>query len=240
MENAHTEELQMKPLLTPSGNRETVRSPAGFSDSSGRTRSTAILKEIWKEGEGLPGDVAGILTASGNPIFAEPSILMAIAGYQVPIPPFERGDSRSDLFLLVRTERNLTTIMVEGIAEEDFGPRTCKWLTLGSEEKQELLDFMRNTLELPGDSVEEVRYRLLYHTASAVAAAARFNARNALLLVHSFSDRDTGFNDYREFVSLFGIEAAPNTLSGPRLTNGVDLYFTWIRGGSGSLQGPRS
>lgn len=61
-------------------------------------------------------------------------------------------------------------------------------------------------------------------------AARRFTARHAMMLVHSFSQADEGFDDYALFVSWFDGEAAVNRITAVRERGDVDLYFAWVRG----------
>lgn len=85
-------------------------------------------------------------------------------------------------------------------------------------------------LKLAKDKVNNIRYQLLHRTASAVIEAGRFNAPNALTLVHSFSETNEWFDDYSQFLALFGAKGAPDSLAFARNLNGVNLYFAWVKG----------
>jgi len=51
-----------------------------------------------------------------------------------------------------------------------------------------------------------------------------------MMLVHSFSQTDEGFDDYAFFVSLFDGEGAVNQITPVGRRGDVDLYFAWVRG----------
>jgi hypothetical protein len=58
----------------------------------------------------------------------------------------------------------------------------------------------------------------------------RFAARQAVMLVHSFSPTHTGFVDYTEFLELFGQKATVGTVQKVRTLGDVELYFSWTVG----------
>jgi hypothetical protein len=100
-----------------------------------------------------------------------------------------------------------------------------------SEGKQERLDFLLRELQLRDRQIDSVRYQLLHRTASALIEARKFKAENALMLVHSFSQLDEWFDDYSQFLALFGLSRVePNSLMFAKNLNGVNLYFGWVKG----------
>ena len=70
----------------------------------------------------------------------------------------------------------------------------------------------------------------MHRAASAVIEAERFGACAAVMLIHSFSETDQGFEDFSEFCRLFGIEAEIGVLGATRARNGLPLYLGWVRG----------
>lgn len=81
-----------------------------------------------------------------------------------------------------------------------------------------------------------IRYQLLHRTASAVIEAGRFNAQNALMLVHSFSQFNEWFDDYCQFLALFGVKGEVNLIVFGKNVDGIDLYFGWVKGSSKYLK----
>ncbi len=155
---------------------------------------------------------------------------MAFPEHKVPLPGGSRP-SQNDVFVLGKGEGELISITVEGKVSEPFGPFVKEWIEDGRSSNHPRLVFLLNLLGLNREEVDGVRYQLTHRTASALIEAKRFNARNALMLVHSFSQSDESFEDYRRFVELFGLAAGGvNEIVGTRHLDGVNLYFGWVKG----------
>ena len=69
---------------------------------------------------------------------------------------------------------------------------------------------------------------MLHRTASAIIEAKKVNAKNSLILVHSFSKEAKWFEDYANFVKLFDITPKKNTIVGPIQIDEINLYFGWV------------
>jgi hypothetical protein len=80
------------------------------------------------------------------------------------------------------------------------------------------------------EQIGAIRYQLLHRTASTIIEAEKFKAENALMLVHSFSQSNEGFDDYSQFLALFGTSAEADSLVLAENINGIDLYFGWVKG----------
>jgi hypothetical protein len=83
---------------------------------------------------------------------------------------------------------------------------------------------------LDGEGCETLRYQLFHRTASAIIEARRFRARDAVMIVHSFSDTDAGFDDYKAFAELFGMQAGIGELLFIGERNNTRLHIGWARG----------
>jgi hypothetical protein len=124
----------------------------------------------------------------------------------------------------------LVSIAVEGKLDEAFGPTLEEWVEDASAGKRQRLDFLVDVLGFSQQPPGDTRYQLMHRTASALMQAKEFTAAYAMMLVHSFSQTDDGFDDYASFVSLFGANARLNGVAPAGQRDGVDLYFAWIRG----------
>ena len=89
-------------------------------------------------------------------------------------------------------------------------------------------------LQLDVNKIDHIRYQLLHRTASAVIEAKKFNAENALMLIHAFKkteeNYDQSFRDYGHFLELFSAEGKPDSIVPGKKIDGINLYFGWIRG----------
>ena len=126
-------------------------------------------------------------------------------------------------------------ITIEGKVDESFGPRLKEWKVGASSGKQERLEYLKSCLRLDSEPPGHIRYQLMHRAASAVIEAERFGAGAAVMLIHTFSRTDQGFEEYHEFSRLFGIEAEIGVLKKASCgttwaRNGLPLYLGWVHG----------
>ena len=94
------------------------------------------------------------------------------------------------------------------------------WYPEGTPAKERLA-YIKARLGLAGELPPGTRYQLLHRAASAVIEAERFHAGDAVLVVHSFSRERASFNDYRDFLKLFGKKGDPGQLVALGVPNGT-------------------
>ena len=155
-------------------------------------------------------------------------VLYGFPEYKVSLPG-GGAPSQNDLYLLANAGGALLPIMVEGKVSEPFGEEVRVWK--GENPSKGKINRLHSILELLGLNEEEVlnkRYQLFHRTASAVIEAKNVHAQHALMLVHSFSQQAKWFEDYKEFVNLFGVKAKKDAVVGPVDVNGIHLYFGWV------------
>ena len=192
--------------------------------------SAKALAHCWEDASGFPPEIAALFAESGVKAFENMELLFAFPEHKVPLPGGNRP-SQNDIFAVAEAgDGQLISITIEGKVSESFGDKIEKWIVDASEGKKERLEFLKNQLGLSEDFPPQIRYQLLHRFVSAVIEAWRFNAPRAAMIVHSFSQDDEGFDDYREFLSFFGAEAAVNKLVFARETQGIDIYAGWARG----------
>jgi hypothetical protein len=192
--------------------------------------SAKSLAYSWWEAQGFPEEVRESFAASDHVAFRKLEPLVIIPEHKVDLPGGKRP-SQNDLFVLARGAGKLFSISVEGKVRETFDELVGDWLgDSPSEDKKKRLQFLVDKLGIDGADAGRIRYQLLHRTVSALIEAERFNAPNAMLLVHSFSQDDEHFGDYSNFLRLFGIAPKLNTVHGPVGRNDKNLYFCWVRG----------
>lgn len=123
----------------------------------------------------------------------------------------------------------MVALTVEGKASEPFGPSLQEWTRNSSTGREERLRFILKTLGL-SDAPPMVRYQLLHRMASAVIEADRFRARSAIMIIHSFSQENRWFEDFKAFVALFEKSAEIGRLCMLREVRGVNLLAGWAEG----------
>ena len=185
--------------------------------------SARSLAYCWEETKDLPSGVRKVFDQSEFDELTGLEVLIAIPEHKVPLPGGSRP-SQNDVWVLARGAKDLVSIAVEGKVLEEFGP-TLRKRKGGAKRLECLLDLLE--LDAPPD---DIRYQLIHRTASAIIEAHRFNAANAVMLVHSFSQEDMWFDDYNNFVGLFSSTGLPNSITSVGQRAGVSLYFGWVRG----------
>jgi hypothetical protein len=193
--------------------------------------SARALASCWEEADGFPKEVKRIFDQSDIPALQNLQLLLAIPELKVFLPP-RGGPSQNDLFVLAKaSDDSLISIAVEGKVSEPFGETLADWDASSSIGKQKRLSFLTELLGLdniPGT----IRYQLLHRSASAILEAKKFNAKHAVMLVHSFSQEMLWFGDFQFFASLFNVDAQPGHLYLACQLDGVDFYLAWVKGSS--------
>jgi hypothetical protein len=199
--------------------------------------SARALAHCWQKTDGFPSSVRAVFDASPFPLFHGIEMLLGFPEHKVPLPGGHRA-SQTDLFVLARSRGESVSIAVEGKVDESFGLLVREWFVRPSAGKRERLNYLCRLLGLSQQEAQDLRYQLLHRTASALIEAWRFNARHALMLVHSFSRADpaSGFDDYEKFGNHLGcVSASPDSLSFGGRRAGIDFYLGWVKGEAGHL-----
>ena len=193
--------------------------------------SARTLAYCWQEADGFPESIVMTFQNSKIDLFKNVELLFAFPEYKVPLPGGKR-ESQNDIYVIAKSNNNLISIMIEGKVSEPFDKPVSSWISNSSENsgKQDRLNFLLNKLNLNYTQVQQIRYQLLHRTVSAIIEAQRIGAKNALMLVHSFSQTKEWFDDFAQFVKLFGLTAKINSIVGPYQTDGIDIYFGWTKG----------
>ncbi len=215
-----------RPINNPEDWRQLLAKPNGHWKTG---CSAKALAYCWQEAKDFPPEVRRIFRNSGIDIFKDIEILVAFPEYKVPLPGGRRP-SQSDIFILAKGTSQLVSIAVEGKVSEPFGDTIAQWKTISGKGREIRLKYLCDLLELNTATVDHIRYQLLHRTASALIEARRFNASNALMLVHSFSHENEWFEDYQQFLALFGVKGGVNTLVLAKIISGVKLHFGWVKG----------
>jgi hypothetical protein len=188
--------------------------------------SAMALADAWEAGDPWPAIVREALDRSD---LAGLELLIGLPEHEVSLAGGATA-SQTDLFVLARhPNRGLVSIAVEGKAEEPFGETVGEWRRSDSPGKRERLSQLLGLLGLPDDdALNELRYQLLHRTASALLEADRFGARDALMLVHSFSPSHTSFPDFQAFCAALGAPAQAGTINPAGERSGISLHLGWV------------
>ena len=217
-------------IFIPTTSPEDWKALLAQPDKQWRTGYSAkALAHCWEEAQGFPKSVEQVFSKTSHSPFKSIVPLLILPEYQVPVPGGTRP-SQNDIFVLAHSNEGLMTIAVEGKVEEPFGPTVSEWLKEGSEGKQVRLAYIHEQLGLPDAPLGSIRYQLLHRTTSALIEAKWFHASSAMVLVHSFSQNRTWFEDYTAFLGLFDKIGTPDSIDLLGNRNGIDLYLSWVTG----------
>ena len=221
----------MNKIYVPTAKPEDWKSFLAEPDKQWKTGYSAkALACCWQEANDFPECVRNVFEKSGIELYQNIELLLAFPEYQVALPGGARS-SQNDIFILARGDNQLVSIMVEGKVSEPFGDTIAEWRKDNSEGKHIRLKFLLEELGLEeNEQIGAIRYQLLHRTASAMIEAKKFKVENAMMLVHSFSRSNEGFDNYSRFLALFGASAELDYLVFAKNINGIDLYFGWVKG----------
>lgn len=190
--------------------------------------SAKALAYCWEAQDGFPKEFNEVLISSG----LELKILLAIPEYKVNLDS-DKAPSQNDLFVLSSHANRLAVIMVEGKVSEPFGKLIEDWND--SKGKHHRFEFLAKELEINNKISElgHLRYQFFHRTVSSILVAKQFHASKAMMIVHSFSKLDKGFDDYLKFVRLVNPKIVPKANEVhmcKTLSSGIGVYIGWIKG----------
>jgi len=197
--------------------------------------SARTLAHSWEAADGFPTEVAAPFVQSAEPLLAGVAPILAIPEFKVTLPGGARA-SQNDIFVLGRSSSGPVSIMVEGKVNESFGPTLDAWRSEASPGKEERLSFLLRSLGLDTIPAGSVRYQLLHRAASAIITGEQYRAAAGVLLIHSFSQKLTGWSDYQAFTRLFGVEAALGSVQRLGSVSKIPLFGVWVVGNPLFLQ----
>jgi hypothetical protein len=174
---------------------------------------------------GLPAEVEEALSSA--PELRGAQLLLALPEHRVVLDD-ERRPSQNDLWAVLRTESGYLSMTVEAKAGEEFDKPIEQWMADDSPGKARRLEFLRANLELDALPPPHVRYQLVHRTASAVLEARRWRMPKALMLVQSFCESPTSWQDFTVFAQLLGCSATRGGLARAARPRDVTLFLGWV------------
>ncbi len=182
------------------------------------------LATSWIGAADIPAPVRDVLGTC--PVSAQAKLITGFFERQTNLGTPGRP-SQTDLLTHVWLPSGVGVIGVEGKCEESFGPIVREWNT--SPGRQARLAHLCAMLGLSIEVASSLRYQLIHRTAAALIEARAVKASSALMLVHSFSPRQTWFNDFADFSNAMSTPiGAKNRISAERTLSGVDIRLGWV------------
>jgi len=195
--------------------------------------SARALAHCWTDADGLPGEIADLLATSDEPALQKVEPLLIIPELITPVAG--KGEPpHSDVFVLGKaSDKALVSITIEGKVKESFGNNhsVATWKQKGNiENRAQRLSFLLEKLALSETKADDVVYQLVQRTASAVVEAGRFNAKYAVMIVQSFSLKDSHYEQFEKFVNAFNKSPKIGELVEISTYNDIRIFVGWARG----------
>jgi hypothetical protein len=219
----------MKRIYSPTSSPEDWRKLLASPEKHWKPGYSAWeLAHCWEAARGFPASFQTMFASFEHPALQKPELLFAIPEYRVGMPGGGHA-SQNDLFVLAKAgDGNLLSITVEGKVNESFGPTVKAWFKNPSFGKQKRLTFLLANLGLTDKFLDNIRYQMFHRTVSAMIEAKRFNAPYAMMIVHSFSPDETGFDNYQAFLGLFGKSVQMGHLVELPVSGSIRLFSGWV------------
>lgn len=192
--------------------------------------SAKSLAYSWESQDGFPLSFQKAFNDSALDI----EILLGIPEYKVYLDT-KKAPSQNDLFVLAKDKSGLISIMVEGKVSESFDKLVKDWFN-NTKSREERLKFLLKKLNLCKtiSAIGDFRYQLFHRTVSAIITAEKFNAKKAIMIVHSFSEDNLWFDDYSKFLTLLNPNIKKPIVGKiykcTTLLSGIELHIAWIKG----------
>jgi hypothetical protein len=190
-------------------------------------RSAYEAARSWFDASDVPAPIRGLL--AGDPVLADASLVECCFEKQTQLDEFGRP-SQTDILALLAGASGPVMLAVEAKVDETFGPTVAEWLIGASEGKRHRLARLLARLRIDEAKVAPLRYQLLHRAVAALIEAELAGAKEALLIVQSFSPPSirAGFSDFQAFAEALGTPVdAPGCLSGGATLAGVTLRLGW-------------
>jgi hypothetical protein len=209
------------PMRRPEDVKPFLGSPSHYVEG----RSAYCLANSWMAENGLPELVR--LTLETSPALQRPVLLEGFFEREVELG--DRGrHSQTDLLALLGVDGTLVVMSVEGKVDEAFGKLVEKEMSNPTPLKAARVRRLAQELGLSLEQAMPLRYQLIHRTAAAISEARRFHSSTAVMMVHSFDARDSGFGDYGRFAEALGFGGIEPTVTiGPKLIGGINLFLGW-------------
>jgi hypothetical protein len=224
----------MKHIYIPTSSADDWQQFLAEPDRQWRTGFSArATAHAWQDADGFPAEFDSLFLSADEINLHGAELLLAIPEHKVYFPPMQGHPSQNDVFALAKAaDGNLITVAVEAKVSESFDKVVDDWFAKPTVGKEERLEFLRSKVHLVDREIGHIRYQLLHRLVSAILEAERFGAMYAVMVIHSFSQSDEGFDDFAAFTALYDQVSAVDKLVELNLGDGLRVFAGWARGGA--------
>lgn len=192
--------------------------------------SAWAVAKSWHEARGVPSKVADLLGEDVRLVGMRPE-------YEVK---FGRGGGkggviRCDVFAHVEIGGRTCALVIEAKVNEDFDEKLCTWRKgkrgnpRSPANRERRLRKICEVLGVKFPPSDNLRFQLFSRAFAAVQMAECLKTDMAATIVQSFSDCDSGHDDFLDFCDLFSIRPSINGISTASVPGGPPLLLGWAK-----------
>lgn len=165
-----------------------------------------------------------------DPVYAGAQLIKATFERHTALDDFARGSIPTDVLAVLQIRSGLAVLGVEGQVHEPFGPTVHEWNDFAPAKLRRLAGLIDRLRLAPTVSIGALRYQLLHRAVATLVEAKEAGAREAVMLVQSFSTDNVmnHFGDFQDFATALGAPVShPGILSRVVDLQGVRLQLGW-------------
>jgi hypothetical protein len=221
---------KQKKILIPTENAESWRNFLADKEKHWKPGFSAMsIAYSWEKSQGIPTEILDVLLQLSD--FKGLDLLISIPEYKVPLPGGNKP-SQNDILAVFTTEKELSVMTIEGKAKENFDDTISVWKARTSDfGVEERLGYILRKIGINNKYIDNLRYQLFHRLASAVVMAEKFHAKNAIMIVQSFNNKDTEnhFGDFVDFLKLYNyLSIEKSKLYRLTEVNGIEIFAGWV------------
>jgi hypothetical protein len=190
-------------------------------------RSAYEAAKSWFDAQDIPPRVRAVLDT--DPAFLRARLTRAVFEKRTKLDELGRASQTDVLAFLVGVSGPIV-VGIEAKVDESFGPLVAEWND-GSPGKVARLAGLVERLALHPNHVSSLRYQLLHRMAATLIEATATGAKEAALVVQSFSPASirAGLSDFQAFTEALSARLErPGMLTPPIERSGIRLRFGWV------------
>jgi hypothetical protein len=187
-------------------------------------RSAYQTAHSWFTAKGLPPRIRDLLVR--DRAFQGAVLQKGIFEKKTKLDSYGR-ESQTDVLAYLKTDKEIVVLGIEAKVDEGFGPLVREWNDYGTGKLRRLVGLL-DRLQIKSTQIGALRYQLFHRTAATLIEAREAAAPVAAMIVQSFDDKRTSFDDFVAFADAFGTPiTAPNQLSRPKKLGDVTMRLGW-------------
>ena len=191
-------------------------------------RSASSVADSWWKAQGVPPEVVRLL---GNDF----ELIGMMPEYKVSMGPGggRGGSPTCDVFAYLKIGGRTCALVIEAKVDEDFDKKLSTWRKgkkgnpRSPANRERRLKKICEVLGVDFPPSDDMRYQLFSQTFAAVRMAKELKADMAAMIVQSFCENHSGYDDFLAFCGQFGVQPSIDGISEVSVPGGLPLLLGW-------------